>query len=280
MIELNKLNGKEWLLFSKSIWEGIYTPPSEKTEHPAQFPVALVSRLLNIFTSEKDIVLDPFVGSGSTLVACKENNRHGIGVDLNEKYVQITKDRLKQELLMGSLEQLVICGDSRKLGEFKELKDFLKKRNKETIDFMVTSPPYWDVLHERHRKTVLSKDRHPEKYSELKDDLGNIEQYDEFLSPLKQVFAEVYKLLGYKKYCVVVVMDIRKGSKVYPFHSHVISLMEEIGYSYQDLIIWNRDREYNFLRPMGYPTTFIVNKVHEYLLIFRKNGIQITLEDI
>jgi DNA modification methylase len=65
-------------------------------------------------------------------------------------------------------------------------------------------------------------------------------------------------------------MDVRKGSKVYPLHSDLIDVMTDIGFSYQDVIIWDRDREYNYLRPRGYPTTFIVNRIHEYILIFRK----------
>jgi len=73
-----------------------------------------------------------------------------------------------------------------------------------------------------------------------------------------------------RAYCIVVVMDLRKKNKFYPFHSDVARFMEEIGFTYDDLIIWDRRHEYNNLRPLGYPAVFRINKVHEYLLIFQK----------
>lgn len=271
---LNELSGSEWLLKSKSIWQGITKGEHEKTYHPAQFPVALIDELLSIFTKENDIVLDPFVGSGTTLVACRKNNRNGIGIDLNPEYIELTNRRLIESLdgYFGSVEagQYVICTDAKELSTNKEVKETLARIGKKHIDFVVTSPPYWDVLHERHRKTVLAKDKRPQKYSSNKADLGNIASYRDYLHALRKVFGEAYKLLDSDKYCVINVMDIRKGHKVYPTHADIIYFMEELGYQYQDLIIWNRDQEYNYLRPMGYPTTFIVNRVHEYLLIFRK----------
>ena len=65
-------------------------------------------------------------------------------------------------------------------------------------------------------------------------------------------------------------MGIRKKNKFYPFHSDLATMMQTIGYIYDDLIIWDRQAEYNNMRPLGYPSKFIINKVHEYLLIFIK----------
>jgi DNA modification methylase len=267
---LNDLDGSKWLLYSKSVWNDIRSSPSEKTEHPAQFPSALVRRLLEIFTHENDLVLDPFLGSGTTLLACRALKRYGIGVELNPDYIELTKSRLAYQTLDITTDQKAICADSRHLSKLPELRAFMEKNNKGHIDFMVTSPPYWDVLHESHKKTVLPREKHPLQYSELEQDLGNIHDYQRFLDSLKEVFNEVYVLLHPSKYCAIVTMDIRKGSKVYPLHSDLIEVMTDIGFRYQDVIIWDRDREYNYLRPMGYPTTFIVNRIHEYILIFRK----------
>lgn len=247
----------------------------EKELHPAQFPVSLVQKLLKIFTLPGDLVLDPFLGSGTTLAACLSEGRHGVGVDISPDYVKAAKTRLKRPLDKfleeeSYTQQLAICEDSRNLLNLEKIHDFLKQHKKPGFDLFVTSPPYWDVLTAAHKKTVLSPDRHPEKYTDLETDLGNIHDYETFLTSLSEVFKGSFELLAPGKYGVVIVMDIRKKSRVYPFHSDVIQLLTEIGFSYQDLIIWNRDREYNFLRPMGYPTTFIVNKVHEFILLFRK----------
>jgi len=66
------------------------------------------------------------------------------------------------------------------------------------------------------------------------------------------------------------VMDIRKKAKFYPFHMDVVNKMQEIGFELDDIIIWDRQKEYNNMRPLGYPFVFRVNKVHEFILIFRK----------
>jgi DNA modification methylase len=65
-------------------------------------------------------------------------------------------------------------------------------------------------------------------------------------------------------------MDLRKGSVFYPFHWDLTKKMQDIGFTLNDIIIWDRQKEYNNMRPLGYPYSFIVNKVHEYVLIFKK----------
>ena len=84
------------------------------------------------------------------------------------------------------------------------------------------------------------------------------------------MFTEVNHVLKKGSYCIVNVMDIRKKNKFYPFHSDLATMMQTIGYIYDDLIIWDRQADYNNMRPLGYPSKFRINKVHEYLLIFHK----------
>ena len=62
--------------------------------HPTQKPVALLEYLVKTYTNEGDTVLDNCMGSGSTGVACKNTNRHFIGIELDEKYFNIAKERL------------------------------------------------------------------------------------------------------------------------------------------------------------------------------------------
>ncbi|MDZ7261489.1 MAG: site-specific DNA-methyltransferase [candidate division KSB1 bacterium] len=56
----------------------------------------------------------------------------------------------------------------------------------------------------------------------------------------------------------------------YPFHTHIIDFMLDIGFSLDDIIIWDRRQEYNNLRPLGYPYVFRINKVHEFILVFKR----------
>ena len=72
--------------------------------HPAIFPVNYISRMLEIFTDENDLVLEPFLGSGTTLISCMQNNRKFVGFELNNKeYKELIKENVKSHDLDFSL---------------------------------------------------------------------------------------------------------------------------------------------------------------------------------
>lgn len=87
------------------IWEipNVKNNHVEKTSHPCQFPVELVERLVLSMTQENDLVLDPFVGVGSTLVAALKHNRKGIGAETEAQYVAIAEERI-QATLQGTIK--------------------------------------------------------------------------------------------------------------------------------------------------------------------------------
>lgn len=262
--KLNKLDGKTWLRYSFSIWRDIKKNKEErKLAHPAMFPIQLAERLIKIYTKSKgEVVLDPFMGSGSVLMAAQKLNKKGIGFETNKKYVELAKKR---------------CSSTYKtsLRKEKQYKIFPKTANSilnylkpESVDLCITSPPYWNILKQKRsadKRTIRN-------YGNLKTDLGNIEEYTDFLNALQMVFKKVYNVLKPGKHCVVVVMDIRKKAKFYPFHADLANTLQKIGFSFEDTIIWDRQHEYHSMRPLGYPWVFRINKVHEYILIFRKNG--------
>jgi len=68
----------------------------EKTLHPCQFPIELVERCIFAFTNEKDLILDPYSGVGSALIAAIKNNRKAIGCEIYKKYIKIALDRVKK----------------------------------------------------------------------------------------------------------------------------------------------------------------------------------------
>lgn len=78
------------------VWEitNVKNNHPEKTEHPCQYPIDLVNRLVLAMSNEGGIVLDPFMGSGTTAVAARNNNRQFIGFEIEQKYVEIANRRL------------------------------------------------------------------------------------------------------------------------------------------------------------------------------------------
>ncbi len=71
----------------------------EKTEHPCQFPVELIERLVLSMTNEDDWVLDPFLGTGTTIIAALRHNRRGVGAEMHPKYIEIARSRIEQEMV-------------------------------------------------------------------------------------------------------------------------------------------------------------------------------------
>lgn len=257
----NQLDGKTWTKYSISIWGDIKKSKEEmELGHPAMFPLQLAQRLIECFTAPEDsVILDPFVGVGTTVIAADRLNKTGIGIDIAPNFVAIVEKRLGQRELFSTQAHTskVYCDDARNL---------LKYVSPNSVDLVVTSPPYWDVLLQK-RTADYKEIRH---YGDAQRDLGKISDYDEFLDALAEIFRPVLHVLKPRKYCIVVVMDLRKKNKFYPFHADLARKMEAIGFVFDDLIIWDRRHEYNNMRPLGYPYVFRINKAHEYILIFQK----------
>lgn len=260
-----EMDGVTWLRYSISVWDDIRRSQEERElSHPAMFPVELVERAIKVFARHKDdLVIDPFAGSGSTMVAATKLGRRSLGVEISRKFVNIAEQRLGQcNLLNNNGKKLatIVQDDARNL---------LKHIQPGSAGLCITSPPYWDILTQKRTadyKTVRN-------YGDLESDLGRIHDYSAFLDSLADVFQQVYIALKPRAYCVVVVMDLRKKDKFYPFHSDLARRMESLDFELDDIIIWNRAHEYNNLRPLGYPHVFRVNKVHEFIMIFQKRFI-------
>jgi len=249
----NNLTGKEWLQNSFSIWRNLTKTKEEKgIGHPASYPVSLCEKLIKTFSKNDAYIIDPFNGVGSSLVAAHNLRRKAVGIDLSEEFCTIARQRI------GDDENIkIIHGDS-----FFEL----DKLEENTFDLCITSPPYWDILNMKRS----ADGKQSINYSEKADDIGNISKYHTFISELGKLFFKVNRVMRPGAYCLVNVMDIRKKSEFYPLHSDLAIELQKQGYIFDDIIIWDRQKDYNNMRPLGYPYKYRINKVHEYILIFIK----------
>lgn len=267
--ELNDLTATEWVQETKSFFyqKGLgASSPEAKYEkmHPAPFSFTDVSKLIRFFTKKNAKVLDPFSGVGSTIKACAELQREGFGVELSDKWCEITQMRLKEESNLKLDKKHLVCGDSRELEKFFD---------KNFFDFIVTSPPYWNILEKKdHKANERVINGHDTKYSESDNDLGNIDNYDKFLDELSKIFFRCYDLLKPGKYMCIVVSDFRHKSEFYSFHSDLMykltdrKLEKRFHLKGIKVLIQNAKK----LFPYGYPFSYVENIHHQYVLILQK----------
>lgn len=242
-------------------------PPRGKLKslHPATFSERDIERLIRLFTKEGERVLDPFLGSGSTLLAAHACGRQGLGIELIEQWAEIARQRLAEatSAVRGPTgpEASIIQGDSR---------EQLASLDADSLDFIVTSPPYWSILEKKGMKVQAERQSRdlPTKYSDKAADLGNITSYDDFLDELAHVFAGCQRVLRPKRYMAVIVSDFRHGSQFVLFHADLARRIEQIGLPLRGITILLQDNKN--LYPFGVPNAFVSNVHHQYILIHQK----------
>jgi DNA modification methylase len=263
--KLNDLDSKAWLKFQKSWF--IHNPPPRKKGvlvHPAKFPETLAQEFIEFFTKRGETVLDPMAGTGSTLVAALRAGRNSYGIELNPKYAEIAKQIIEEErnILAEKVEGLtskVIHGDAKQITNYQL----------PMIDYVLTSPPYWDMLHAKGAQTQKKRRDSAEldvHYSDDPNDLGNISNYEEFLEKLVNIYKGLKTLLCEKAYLTIIVKNVKKGGKIYPL---AWDIARELGktYTLKDEKIWVQDNQR--LAPFGLGSAWVSNTFHHYCLQFR-----------
>jgi len=276
--KLNDLSGREWIKFTKSWFVHRPEPRGDrKIRHPASFPESLVKDFVSFFTRKGELVVDPFVGTGSTLLAALETGRSAIGFDIVKKYADISKDRVKDALARnGTLEKArksgpswakIIKADSAKLSKVWKRKGF------PPADYCITSPPYWNQLRKSHmRQKGRAEKGLDTTYSDDPDEIGNIEDYHDFLRALKRAFDEVYMVMKPKGYLTIITNNVFSDGRMYPLAFDTVSTLsqEPFGWTPKDEKVWCQDDK--TLLPLGVFNAWVGNRHHQYCLIFRKEG--------
>lgn len=272
---LNDLTGKDWLPETKSFFYqkglGANHPEAQIEKlHPAPYSFQDIGHLVRFFTKKGMKVLDPFGGVGSTAKACEVDGRICTSIELSPVWHGLSIERLEKEVGEGaSKNHTFINGDSC---------EELKKLETESMDFMVTSPPYWGILNKQDQKVKKNRvaNNLETKYSEDEKDLGNVENYEEFLKVLvDSVFLQCARTLKYGKYMAIVVSDFRDKSDYISFHSDLIHELNKkmipeggiLKLQGTKILLQN----HKSLLPYGYPFAYVENIHHQYVLIFIKD---------
>jgi len=233
----------------------------------------LARKVIELFTHKGNIVLDPFNGSGTTLVACRDLFRHAIGIDLNKQYCQVARQRLGTtkmdqflpEHRLNPVHIEIINDDAR------NLLDYLSPN---VIDLVFTSPPYVNILDkERTNKSKHSAKRNNarfginEQYSDDPRDLGTKEPA-EFLMIFKDISTKIFTVLKPGKHYVINIRD------VVPFFIQptLVPALNAIGFELRNVIIWDKRKLIQGMGIFGWPSNFIaLNSAYEYIFDFVKS---------
>ena len=264
--KLNDLTGKEWLKLTASFWiSEKCADDKDAYNHPAPFLVKDIQKLISMFTKKEMRVLDPFCGSGTTLLASTLLNRYGVGIDLNTEYRDLAIDRLLKKGVNEFRDFEYFSGDSN---------DVLGNLN--NIDYIVTSPPYHNILKNKGagiRKENKKGYRNGSRtgvdyYSDLPSDLGNKESYQAFLESFRQIMSKGFRILNNKKYTSIIISDFTVEKKEVCVQGDIIRVMQEIGFEFVGTIVLLQNSKP--LYPFGYPYAYKINHHHQNIINFRK----------
>ena len=263
---LNDLSSKEWLKFTRSWFLLRPKGRDRKIIHPASFPEELVEQYVQFFTKRGHTILDPFLGSGSTLVVARTTGRNAVGIELNKKYYNLAIQRLNS-VDENDSKQFVVNDDSRNIGKI------FKKHNIPKCDFCITSPPYWNQLvyagtqNTKDRSTARSNLNLDTNYGKNSKDLGLITDYDKFLDEQEKIFDMVFDVMKNKGYLVVVTNNVYSRGRLYPLAFDTLKRLSK-KWIPKDEQIWCQDNRK--LHPFGMLHTYVGNRSHHYCLIVRK----------
>jgi DNA modification methylase len=266
---LNDLTGKDWLLLTASFWFSEPTVDDKAAyAHPAPFMVRDIEKLISLFTKKGMTVLDPFVGSGTTLLAANKLDRHAIGIDLNSEYKKIADERLKAKDFS---DYLYIVGDANE-----------KLETLESVDYIVTSPPYHNILRNKSKGTRhnngklyrMSARDGVQYYTDHVNDLGNFNDYANFISSLKEIMSKAFLKLCEGRYCSIIISDFTVDRVEVCVQADIVRIMQEVGFIFCGTTVLLQTVKP--LYPFGYPYAYKINHHHQNIMNFMRPKPNIT----
>lgn len=221
--------------------------------HPARFIPQVPEKFIKLFSHKGETVLDPFCGSGTTNVVALQLERSSIGIDVNQRSVQMTYERLIQTAQSPFVLEQPLTHHRVVHGSCLDVLPYIPD---DSIDLIVTSPPYFDV--------VDYGDDHPEQW-------GNIHDYNEFLMRMEMAFAEMKRVLKPRGWMVVVTQDVFKSYAKCPIHADYIFICrDKLGFEVWSTQVYILNYSTGGRLVYGYPTSYYPKNDHEFIVVFRK----------
>ncbi len=250
-LKLYSLSFKSWFILKPK--------PRSRDEilHPAKYPENLVNMYVQEFTKKGDTVFDPMSGTGTTQVESLNLGRHAFGIELSKIFHGIASNRCDE--ISTKCDYSIFLGDARNISSF----------NLPELDYVITSPPYWNMLNMRGAEVQAARKAKglQTNYSDDDNDLGNLDDYQGFLDILVDIYDKTIAKLKNGGHFTIVVKNIKKKGNHYPLAFDLTKRLvnfiqlKHIGFWCQD------DLQ---IAPYGYKHTWVSNTFHHYCLTFQK----------
>lgn len=267
---LNDLTAPEWITRTVSVF--VQRGLGGKSEaakfeklHPAPYSFTDVTRFVEFFTKTDGNVLDPFGGVASSAKAAALIGRKCTCVEISPYFAAVSRERLDSEL----------SSEERHLAQIIEgdIRESIHELPEGHFDLLLTSPPYWSILnkvdHKAKQERLSNGVLH--NYGDNPGDLAGIDDYDEFVATLSQIFDDLSSRVRPKGHAVIIVGDFRHKSKYYMFHSDLANKMEQLGgWTLKGINIMYQKHKRVF--PYGYPYSYVPNLHHQYALVFQRSA--------
>ena len=259
--KLNDINLNRWKEYDDIITDSLWIIDKRdksgvhKADYWGNFIPQIPNQLLRRFTKKGDWVLDPFAGSGTTLIECKRLGRNGLGIELIPIVAKRAKVNLRKEKNPHKINSIFITGDSMSI-DFEAELEIAKIKS---IQFLLFHPPYWDII----------------KFSRRKNDLSNAKSVDDFIKMFGSVVDKTYSILDKGRYCAVVIGDKYSSGEWIPLGFYVMQEMIKKGYKLKSTIVKNFDatkgkmNQKELWRYRALAGGFYIFK-HEYIFLFQK----------
>lgn len=265
---LSCIEAREWMKNQIGVWQFTYEARDirDKKVHPAVFPIAMAKRVIEQFTHKGELVIDPFVGSGTTLVAAQDLSRNAVGFDLKQAYVDLANSRIASKTEGQTCRQFALCDDARRISQ---------RIAPGAAKLAFTSPPYANILNRARKNKSRRGDLREneqlgkiEQYSQDPRDLGTLEA-SAFENAISEIFRDMKPVFHEKAHVLINITDAWIDGKRVPLHINIVHAMLSAGYEFRNTMIWDRRNLVNKIGIFGWPSSYItMGTTFEYILDF------------
>jgi hypothetical protein len=259
--KLNDLNLNRWKeygdILTDSLWleEKRDRSGTHSADYWGNFIPQIPSQLIRRYTKPGEWVLDPFLGSGTTLIECKRLGRNGIGVELQPSIAKKTGTTLHRERAPHGVRAEVLCGDSAHI----DLRRQMQARHIPSAQLAILHPPYWDII----------------RFSGRAQDLSNAPSLAAFVHGLGRVVETCASVLDAGRYLALVIGDKYSEREWIPLGFLSMQEVQAHGFLLKSIIVKNFNRtkgkrnQEELWRYRALVGGFYVFK-HEYIFLFQK----------